>query len=84
MDASGDASEFALKTTLARFTQVGVIPISANAVICEVHRIWNRPDAAQLAELYTMVSPDYRAAMRATRRRRPLLSLNRVQRSRTV
>jgi nicotinamidase-related amidase len=63
MDASGDPSEFASRTTLARFTQAGVIPTSANAVICEVHRTWNRPDAAQLAQLYTMVSPNYRAVM---------------------
>jgi nicotinamidase-related amidase len=63
MDASGDPSEFASRTTLARFTQAGVIPTSANAVICEVHRTWNRSDAAQLAELYTMVSPNYRAVM---------------------
>jgi nicotinamidase-related amidase len=63
MDASGDPSEFASRTSLARFTQAGVIPTNANAVICEVHRTWNRPDAAQLAELYTMVSPNYRALM---------------------
>src|ERR1700720_2454527 len=63
IDASGDPSELASRTTLARFTQAGVIPISANAVICEVHRTWNRPDAAQLAELYTMVSPNYQAVM---------------------
>ena len=63
MDASGDPSEFASRTTLARLTQAGVIPTSANAVICEVHRTWNRPDAAQLAELYTMVSPNYRAVL---------------------
>src|SRR5262247_1025171 len=63
MDASGDPSEMASRTTLARFTQAGIIPTSANAVLCEVHRTWNRPDAAQLAELYTMVSPNYRAVM---------------------
>jgi nicotinamidase-related amidase len=63
MDASGDPSEMASRTTLARFIQAGVIPTSANAVICEMHRTWNRPDAAQLAELYTMVSPNYRAVM---------------------
>jgi len=63
MDASGDPSEFASRTTLARFTQAGVIPTSANAIICEVHRTWNRPDAAELAQLYTMVSPNYRAVM---------------------
>src|SRR5262245_43517562 len=63
MDASGDPSEMVSRTTLARFTQAGVIPTSANAVICETHRTWNRPDAAQLAELYTMGSPNYRALM---------------------
>src|SRR5215510_8107441 len=63
MDASGDPSEFASRITLARFMQAGVIPTSANAVICEVQRTWNRPDAAQLAELYTMVTPNYRALM---------------------
>src|SRR5262245_28648922 len=63
MDASGDPSEFASRTTLARFVQAGVIPTTANAVICEVHRTWNRPDAAPLAQLYTMVSPNYRAVM---------------------
>jgi nicotinamidase-related amidase len=63
MDASGDPSEMASRTTLARFVQAGVIPTSANAVICEVHRTWNRPDAAQLAQLYTMVSPNYQAVM---------------------
>ena len=68
MDASGDPSEMASRTTLARFTQAGVIPTSANAVICEVHRTWNRTDAAQLAELYTMVSPNYRAVMESYRK----------------
>src|SRR5258707_7732491 len=68
MDASGDPSEMASRTTLARFTQAGVIPTSANAVICEVHRTWNRPDAAQLAELYTMVSPNYQAVMESYRK----------------
>src|SRR5258706_1838276 len=63
IDASGDPSELASRTTLARFTQAGVIPISANAVIFEMHRTWNRSDAAQLAELYCMVSPNYTAVM---------------------
>src|SRR6476659_4463597 len=63
MDASGDPSELASRTTLARFTQAGVIPTSTNAVTCELHRTWNRPDAAQLAELYCMASPSYQAVM---------------------
>ncbi len=61
MDASGDPSEMASRTTLARFIQAGVIPTSANAVLCEIHRTWNRPEAAELAKLYTMVAPNYQA-----------------------
>jgi nicotinamidase-related amidase len=63
MDASGDPSEMVSRTTLARFSQAGVIPTSANAVICELHRTWNRPDAAEIAKVYTMVSPNYGAVM---------------------
>ena len=63
MDASGDPSEMASRTTLARFIQAGVIPTSANAVLCEVHRTWNRPEAAEIAKLYTMVAPNYAALM---------------------
>src|SRR6266850_7427400 len=63
MDASGDPSEMASRTTLARFTQAGVIPTTVNAVVCEIHRTWNRPEAAELAQLYTMYAPNYRAVM---------------------
>ncbi len=63
MDASGDPSEMASRTTLARFVQAGIVPTTANAVICEIHRTWNRPEAAELAQLYTMVAPNYRAVM---------------------
>lgn len=56
MDASGDPSEMASRTTLARFAQAGVIPTSANAVLCEIHRTWNRPEAAEIAKLYNLNS----------------------------
>ena len=68
MDASGDPSEMASRTTLARFVQGGVVPTTANAVICEIHRTWNRPEAAELAQLYTMVAPNYRAVMESYQR----------------
>ena len=61
IDASGDPSEMASRVTVARFAQAGVIPTSANAILCEVQRTWNRPDAAELAKLYTMVAPNYAA-----------------------
>ncbi len=61
IDASGDPSEMASRVTLARFAQAGVIPTSTNAVLCETHRTWNRPEAADIAKLYTMVAPNYAA-----------------------
>jgi hypothetical protein len=63
LDASGDPSEMASRISLARFVQGGVVPTNANALICELHRTWNRPEAAELAELYTLPSPNYRAVM---------------------
>ena len=60
-DASGDPSLLASQTTLARFTQAGIVPTSTNAVLSEVHRTWNRPDAAEIAKLYGLVAPNYAA-----------------------
>src|SRR5215470_15027455 len=61
IDASGDPSELASRTTLGRFIQAGVIPTSTNAVLSETHRTWNRPEAAELAKLYGLVAPNYAA-----------------------
>jgi nicotinamidase-related amidase len=63
IDASGDPSELASRTTLARLAQAGVIPTSTNAVLSETHRTWNRPEAAELAKLYGLVAPNYAAVM---------------------
>ncbi|MBL8699708.1 MAG: isochorismatase family protein [Alphaproteobacteria bacterium] len=63
MDASGDPSEMASRTTLARFAQAGIIPTSTNAVLSEAHRTWARPEAAELAKLYALAAPNYGAVM---------------------
>jgi nicotinamidase-related amidase len=63
IDASGDPSDLASRTTLARFIQAGVIPTSTNAVLSETHRTWNRPEAAELAKLYALVAPNYAAVI---------------------
>ncbi len=68
MDASGDPSELASRTTLARFVQAGVIPTSTNAVLSETHRTWNRPEAGELAELYALVAPNYAAVIESFRK----------------
>jgi nicotinamidase-related amidase len=61
MDASGDPSELASRTSLARFAQAGVTPTTANSVLSEIHRTWNRPDAAEVAKLYGLAAPNYTA-----------------------
>ena len=63
IDASGDPSDLASRTTLVRFAQAGVIPTSTNAVLSETHRTWNRPEAAELAKLYGLVAPNYAAVV---------------------
>lgn len=63
IDASGDPSEMASRASVARFAQGGVIPTSTNAVLSEVHRTWNRPEAAEIGKLYSHVSPNYNAVV---------------------
>ena len=63
IDASGDPSELASRTTLARFAQAGIVPTSTNAVLSETHRTWNRPEAGDLAKLYALVAPNYAAVI---------------------
>jgi nicotinamidase-related amidase len=63
IDASGDPSDLASRTTLARFTQGGIVPTSTNAVLSEAHRTWNRPEASELAKLYALVAPNYAAVI---------------------
>lgn len=63
MDASGDPSEMASRTTLARFVQGGIVPTSTNAVLSEAHRTWNRPEAGELAKLYALAAPNYAAVI---------------------
>lgn len=63
LDASGDVSPMASRITLARIVQAGVIPTSTNAVMAELQRTWNRPDAAEFARLYGAVSPNYQAVI---------------------
>jgi nicotinamidase-related amidase len=70
IDASGDPSEMASRTTLARFAQAGVIPTSTNAVLSEIHRTWNRPEAGELAKLYALVAPNYAAVIESYQKAR--------------
>jgi nicotinamidase-related amidase len=68
MDASGDPSELASRTTLARLAQAGVIPTTTNAILSETHRTWARPEAAELAKLYGLAAPNYAAVAESYQR----------------
>lgn len=63
IDASGDPSDMASRVSLARFVQGGVKPTTTNALLSELHRTWARPEAADLAQLYGLVAPNYAAVM---------------------
>jgi nicotinamidase-related amidase len=68
IDASGDVSEMASAVSVARLAQAGVVPTTTNAVVSELQRTWNRPDAAKFAELYGKVVPNYQAAIESYRK----------------
>jgi nicotinamidase-related amidase len=68
IDASGDPSELASRTSLARFVLGGVKPTSTNALLSELHRTWARPEAAELAKLYGLAAPNYAAVIESYQR----------------
>jgi len=61
VDASGNWSKMATDLTVARIVQAGVVPIDTVAVISELQKTWNRPEALDFADLYADYSmPHYR------------------------
>lgn len=63
LDASGDPSDMVSAITRTRLAQAGVIPTSVNSIISEIMRTWMRPEAAELAKLFAVVSPNYGAVI---------------------
>lgn len=59
VDASGTYSKMAQEITLARVVLAGVVPMDTAAVCSEIQKTWSRPDAAQWAEVYSAVFPNY-------------------------
>lgn len=49
-DASGDPSDMVSRSSLARLSQAGIVPTSALAILCELHRSWNEGEGAALAK----------------------------------
>ena len=64
VDASGNWSKMATDLTIARLAQAGVVPIDTMAVVSELQRTWNRPDALNYANLFAdHMMPNYRLLM---------------------
>jgi nicotinamidase-related amidase len=64
VDASGNWSKMATDLTIARLAQAGVIPIDTLAVVSELQKTWNRPDALEYANLFAdYMMPNYRLLM---------------------
>lgn len=62
IDASGNWSSMATDITLARITQVGAVPTDTYAVLAELMKTWNRPDAMDFAQVMVdHIVPPYRA-----------------------
>nr|WP_294851465.1 hydrolase [uncultured Sphingomonas sp.] len=59
VDASGTYSKMAQEITLARVVQAGVVPMDTAAVASELQKTWHRDDAAEWAQIYTMIFPPY-------------------------
>jgi hypothetical protein len=52
VDASGNWIKLATDLTIARIVQAGAIPIDTLAVILELQKTWNRPNAREFANLF--------------------------------
>jgi len=64
VDASGNWSKMATDLTIARLAQAGVIPIDTLAVVSELQKTWNRPDALDYANLFAdYMMTNYRLLM---------------------
>ncbi|MDV6344607.1 isochorismatase family protein [Nitrosomonas sp. Is37] len=59
IDASGSVSQMATDVTVARLTQVGVVPIDTMAVLAELQKSWSRPNAMEWAQVYSGAMPHY-------------------------
>ncbi len=82
VDASGTYSKMAQEITLARVVQAGAVPVDTAAVLSELQKTWNHPDAEQWAEAYTLVFPPYRLLMESYAKAQDVIKNNEILDSR--
>lgn len=56
-------SPLSLHIAIVRLSLAGIIPISTIAILSEIQKTWNRPDALQFAEAFSSVMPNYLAVI---------------------
>lgn len=78
VDASGTYSKMAQEITLARVVQAGVVPIDTAAVASELQKTWHRDDAAQWAEIYTKIFPEYQLLIESYGKAQDVVKKNEV------
>ena len=59
IDASGDYSDLASQTTIARLQQAGVVVESTFSVLSQIHHTWDEKNTPVMAEAYSLVTPEY-------------------------
>lgn len=78
VDASGTYSKMAQEITLARVIQAGVVPVDTAAVASELQKTWHREDAAQWAEIYTKIFPEYQLLIESYGKAQEVIKKNEV------
>ncbi|WP_300057415.1 isochorismatase family protein [uncultured Roseobacter sp.] len=63
IDASGDYSDLASQTTIARLQQAGVVVESTFSILSQVHDSWDEQNTPLMAEAYSLVTPEYGAVL---------------------
>lgn len=65
IDASGDYSDLASQTTIARLQQAGVTVESTFSILSQVHDTWDEENTAIMAEAYSDVAPAYASVLQS-------------------
>ncbi|KIT18092.1 isochorismatase family protein [Jannaschia aquimarina] len=63
IDASGDYSDLASQTTIARLQQAGVVVESTFSILSQIHDTWDEENTPLMAEAYSLVTPEYGAVL---------------------
>jgi nicotinamidase-related amidase len=78
VDACGTYSKMSQEITLARIVPAGVVPVDTAAICSELQKTWSRPDAAEWAEAYSAVFPNYQLLIESYAKVKEVVTQNEV------